>query len=260
MTENGSAGSPTSSVSGRAPGVDGDDAFRQGCLLHVLPPATRRNAQCCGASRDPLALQRPHDGCIRAYCGSSGLSVFVSLTFGRSSQQARRTAGCLAIVTQILSRDSAEQFVVEYPAQPGAFTYSPRGVALGPCSSMGPAATYTWPAGRFLVCDRRPEEATHRVAPPLHSLCTAYAQPRTASAQPLQRPPLHRRRIRTASAAPPRRRCRGAATPPAEALHRRCRGGAATTPHSLAQPLQRLAQPLQRPPPTLRLPRRAWQT
>ena len=42
---------------------------------------------------------------------------------------------------------------MEFPAQPGAFTYSPRGVALGPCSSMGPAATYTWPAGRFLVCD-----------------------------------------------------------------------------------------------------------
>ena len=57
----------------------------------------------------------------------------------------------MAIVTQILSRHSAEQFVVEYPAQPGAFTYPPHGVLLGPCRSMGPVATYTRPAGRFLV-------------------------------------------------------------------------------------------------------------
>ena len=133
--------------------MDGDDTFQQGCLLHVLPPATRRNAQCCGASRDPLPLQSPYDGYSRGVCGSLGLSVFVSLTCGRSSQQARRTARPLPIVTQILSRDSAEQFVVEYPAQPGAFTYSPRGVVLGPCRSMGPAATYTRPAGRFLVCN-----------------------------------------------------------------------------------------------------------
>jgi hypothetical protein len=86
-------------------------------------------------------------------CGSLGLSVFVSLTCGRSSQQARRTARPLPIVTQILSRDSAEQFVVEYPAQPGAFTYSSHGAMLCACSSTGPAATYTRPAGRFLVCD-----------------------------------------------------------------------------------------------------------
>ena len=133
--------------------MDGDDTFQQGCLLHVLPPATRRNAQCCGASRDPLPLQSPYDGCSRGVCGSLGLSVFVSLTCGRSSQQARRTARPLPIVTQILSRDSAEQFVVEYPAQPGAFTYSSHGAMLCACSSTGPAATYTRPAGRFLVCD-----------------------------------------------------------------------------------------------------------
>ena len=107
----------------------------------VGPPATRY-----------LCIPRVM-GEVGRIAGARGRYVFVSLTCGRSSQQARRTARPLPIVTQILSRDSAEQFVVEYPAQPGAFTYSPRGAALGPCRSMGPAATYTRPAGRFLVCD-----------------------------------------------------------------------------------------------------------
>ena len=42
---------------------------------------------------------------------------------------------------------------MEFPAQPSAFTYPSHGAVLGPCRSMGPAATYTRPAGRFLVSD-----------------------------------------------------------------------------------------------------------
>ena len=191
------------------------------------------------AARDSSAA-RPHRQRRASAALASSRRPAAAAAFSRSSRWARASRECRAPAA---SRGS----VACCPGAPARTRSSPRSA--------------TWrralPARLGRSACRRLCTASHRVAPPLHSLCTAYAQPRTASAQPLQRPPLQRRRIRTASAAPPRRRCRGAATPPAEALHRRCRGGAATTPHSLAQPVQRLAQPVQRPPPTLDLFRRA---
>ena len=177
------------------------------------------------AARDSSAA-RPHRQRRASAALASSRRPAAAAAFSRSSRWARASRECRAPAA---SRGS----VACCPGAPARTRSSPRSA--------------TWRRALGARCGRSP----------CRRLCTAsHSLPRRV-AQPLQRPPLHRRRIRGASAAPPRRRCRGAATPPAEALHRRCRGGAATTPHSLAQPVQRLAQPVQRPPPTLDLFRRA---